>query len=93
LNNIFVLKIAIKLYKTNILNLEQFFYKEIKSIVEIKEICVLKLLNAINLNIYQLFLKRLLIIIAIAHKKFKVEKLLIQEYNITSELYFIYTII
>jgi len=47
-----VFKIAIKLYKTNILNFEQSFYKEIRSIIKTKEICVLKLLIAINLNIY-----------------------------------------
>lgn len=48
----FVLKIAMKLRETNALNFEQFFYKEIKSVVKIKEIRTLKLLIATNLNVY-----------------------------------------
>jgi len=52
LSIVFVLKIAIELYKTNILNLNKFFYKEIINIVELEEICALKLLIATSLNIY-----------------------------------------
>ncbi len=89
----FVLKIAIELRKTNALNLEQSFYKEIRSAIKTREICALKLLIAINLNVYQLFLKKLLITIVIAHERSKVVKLLIKEYNITLESYPIYTII
>ncbi len=88
-----MLKIAMKLRETNALNFEQFFYKEIKSVVKIKEIRTLKLLIATNLNVYQLFLKKSLITIIIAHKRFEMIKLLIKEYNVTLELYFIYTII
>ncbi len=88
-----MLKIAIKLHKTNALNFEQFFYKKIKSIVKTKKICALKLLIAINLNIYRLFLEKLLITIAIAHKRFEVIKLLVKEYSVTLKLYLIYTTI
>jgi len=90
---VFVFKIAIKLRKTNALNLKQFFYKKIKNVVKTKEICILKLLIAINLNVYRLFLEKLLIIIIIGHEKFEVIKLLIKEYNVTLKLYFIYIII
>ncbi len=75
------------------LNLEQFFYKEIKNVINIKEICALKLLIATSLNVYRLFLKKLLITITIAYERFKVVKLLVKEYNVTLESYFIYVII
>lgn len=88
-----MLKIAIKLHKTNVLNFEQFFYKKIRSIVKIKEIRTLKSLIAINLNVYRLFLKKLLITIIIAYERFEVIKLLIKEYNVTLESYLIYAII
>jgi len=90
---VFVLKIALKLRETNALNLEQFFYKKIKSVIKIKEIRTLKLLIATNLNVYRLFLKKSLITIIIAHKRFEMIKLLMKKYNITLELYFIYIII
>ncbi len=89
----FVLKIAIKLYETNALNLKQCIYKDIRSVVKINEICVLKLLIAINLNVYRLFLEKLLIAIAIAYKRFEVVKLLIKKYNATLKLYSIYVVI
>ncbi len=85
-----MLKIAIKLYKINTLNLDQFFYKKTRSIVKSEEICALKLLIAIDLNIYRLFSKRLLIAIAIAHNRFEIVKLLIQEYSVTLTIYSIY---
>ncbi len=88
-----MLKIAIELYKTNMLNFKQFFYKKIKSIVKTKKICILKLLITINLNIYRLFLEKLLITITIAHKRFEVIELLIKEYSVILKLYSIYTII
>jgi len=49
---VFVLKIAIELRKINILNLNKFFYKKIINIIKLEEICALKLLIAISLNIY-----------------------------------------
>ncbi len=78
-----MLKIAIELYKTSLLNLNQFFYKEIKSIVKLEKICVLKLLIAIDLNINRLFLEKLLITIVIVHRKFKIVEMLIREYSAT----------
>jgi len=90
---VFVLKIAMKLRKINALNFKQFFYKKIKNVVKIKEICTLKLLIAINLNVYRLFLKKSLITIIIAYEKFEVMKLLMKEYGATLESYFIYAII
>ncbi len=89
----FVFKIVIKLRKTNALNFEQFFYKKIRNVIKTKKICILKLLITINLNVYRLFLKKLLITIIIAYKKSKVIKLLIKEYNVTLELYLIYATI
>jgi len=93
LNNIFVLKIAVELYKTNILNLEQFFYKEIRSVVKTEKICALKLLIATDLNIYRLFLEKLLVTVVIIYGKSEVIELLIKEYSVTLELYSIYTVI
>jgi len=90
---VFVFKIVIKLRKTNALNFEQFFYKKIRNVIKTKKICILKLLITINLNVYRLFLKKLLITIIIAYKKSKVIKLLIKEYNVTLELYLIYATI
>ncbi len=89
----FVFKIVIKLRKTKALNFEQFFYKKIRNVIKTKKICILKLLITINLNVYRLFLKKLLITIIIAYKKSKVIKLLIKEYNVTLELYLIYATI
>jgi len=89
----FVLKIVIKLRKTSALNLKHFFYKEIKDVVKIKEICILKLLITISLNVYRLFLKKLLITIIVAYERFEIIKLLMKEYNVTLELYLIYIII
>lgn len=82
-----------KLHKTNALNLEQFFYKEIRSIVKTKEIYTLKLLIVIDLNVYWLFLEKLLMTIIIAYEKFKVMKLLIKEYDVILKSYLIYAII
>ncbi len=93
MNNIFVLKIAVELYKTNILNLEQFFYKEIRSVVKTEKICALKLLIATDLNIYRLFLEKLLVTVVIIYGKSEVIELLIKEYSVTLELYSIYTVI
>jgi len=91
---VFILKIAIKLRKTNALNFEhEFLYKEIENVVKIKEFPTLKLLIAINLNVYQLFLKELLITIDIAYEKFEVIKLLIKEYSVTLKSYLIYVAI
>jgi len=88
-----VLKIAVELYKTNILNLEQFFYKEIRSVVKTEKICALKLLIATDLNIYRLFLEKLLVTVVIIYGKSEVIELLIKEYSVTLELYSIYTVI
>jgi len=90
---VFVLKIAIELRKTNALNLDEFFYKEMINVVKLKEIRALKLLITINLNVYRLFLKRSLITIAIAYERLKVMKLLIKEYNVTLITYSIYVAI
>jgi len=90
---VFVLKIAMKLRETNALNLKQFFYKEIKSVAKIKEIYALKLLIAINLNVHRLFLKKLLVIIIIAHERLKAIELLMKEYDATLNSYFIYVAI
>jgi len=89
----FVLKIAIELYKTNALNLEQFFYKKIRNVIKIKKNCILKLLIAIDLNVYWLFLEKLLITIIIAYERFEVIKLLVKKYSVTLKLYLIYAII
>ncbi len=88
-----MLKIAVELYKTNILNLEQFFYKEIRSVVKTEKICALKLLIATDLNIYRLFLEKLLVTVVIIYGKSEVIELLIKEYSVTLELYSIYTVI
>lgn len=89
----FVLKIVVKLRKTNALNFKQFFYKEMRSVVKMKKIYILKLLIVISLNVYRLFLEKSLMTIIIAYEKFKVIKLLVKEYNVTLKSYFIYVII
>ena len=45
------------------------------------------------MNIYRLFSKRLLITITIAHSRFEIVRLLIQEYNATLTTYSIYVAI
>lgn len=47
-----MLKIAIKLRETNVLNFDQSFYEEMKSVVKLKEICALKLLIKNDLNVH-----------------------------------------
>jgi len=51
---------------------------------------MLKLLIATSLNIYRLFLEKLLITIVIVYKRFKIVKLLIKEYSLTLTIYSIY---
>jgi len=82
-----------ELCETNALNLKQFFYKEIRSVVETKEIRALKLLIATSLNVHRLFLKRLLMAIIIAYERFEVVELLVKEYGATLESYSIHAII
>jgi len=82
-----------ELCETNALNLKQFFYKEIRSVVETKEIRALKLLIATSLNVHRLFLKRLLMAIIIAYERFEVVELLVKEYGATLESYPIHAII
>lgn len=88
-----MIKITIKLRETSTLNLEQIFYEELKNAIKTKEIRTLKMLIETSLNVYRLFSKRLLIIITIAHKRFEIVKLLIIEYNVILERYFIYIVI
>jgi len=88
-----VLKIAVKLRKTNALNFNQFFYKEIRSVVKSEKICILKLLIATDLNVYRLFLEKLLIAIIIAYGKSEIVELLIKKYNVTLTAYSIYVAI
>ncbi len=42
------------------LNFNKFFYKKIINAIKLEEICALKLLIAIDLNIYRLFLKKII---------------------------------
>jgi hypothetical protein len=88
-----MLKIAMELCETNALNLKQFFYKEIRSVVKTKEIRALKLLIATSLNVHRLFLKRLLMAIIIAYERFEVVELLVKEYGAILESYLIHAII
>lgn len=88
-----MLKIAVKLRKTNALNFNQFFYKEIRSVVKSEKICILKLLIATDLNVYRLFLEKLLIAIIIAYGKSEIVELLIKKYNVTLTAYSIYVAI
>jgi hypothetical protein len=88
-----MLKIAMELCETNALNLKQFFYKEIRSVVKTKEIRALKLLIATSLNVHRLFLKRLLMAIIIAYERFEVVELLVKEYGAILESYPIHAII
>jgi len=82
-----------ELCETNALNLKQFFYKEIRSVVKTKEIRALKLLIATSLNVHRLFLKRLLMAIIIAYERFEVVELLVKEYGAILESYLIHAII
>ncbi len=82
-----------ELCETNALNLKQFFYKEIRSVVKTKEIRALKLLIATSLNVHRLFLKRLLMAIIIAYERFEVVELLVKEYGAILESYPIHAII
>lgn len=64
-----------------------------RNVVKLEEIRTLKLLIATNLNVYRLFLKKLLMTIIIAHNRFEVVKLLMQEYDVTLTTYSIYVAI
>lgn len=79
----FVLKVVMKLHETSALNLESYFYKDLRSIAKIKTICALKMLIATSLNVHRLFLKKSMMTIIIAHEKFNVMELLIKKYDVT----------
>jgi len=88
-----MLKIVVKLHKISALNLKSSFYEDLRNVVKIKKICVLKMLIATSLNIYRLFFKKLMMTIIIAHKSFEVMKLLVKEYDVTLSSHSIYVVI
>ena len=88
-----MLKIVVKLQKASVLNLELYFYKDLRNVAKTENICTLKILINTDLNIYRLFSERLIITIAIAYKRSEVIKLLIKEYSATLLLYSIYIVI
>lgn len=96
MNNIFVLKVVIKLHEHNAIDFKSFFYEELTTIVIVKKMRAIKLLFTIDQDVNKLFFslqKESLITIVIAHEYCDVVKLLMKKYdaNIDNvESYFLY---
>lgn len=93
LGNVFVLKIAMELRETSVLNLDQSFYEGMKSAVESGEIRALKLLIETGLNVHRLFPEGSLVAVAISHGRPEVVELLIKVYGATLTSYPIHSAI